>query len=194
MNFRASSLPDELSALVPDLDFSREVVLDPVDFSQSLPLDSVRGKCNVMFSQTSKRVPDALADLPSKRHAYICRYKIVNRNGTLALVAVNGERVSTKRIVSPIKIVNKNSVQKVSKQSRAHEIEKLFSGSESDEADESPVVKSLDGPNLSFGARRNLNSSLNDAADNVLMGSIVVSPDRKKNDLKMTIKVTRKGK
>lgn len=183
---------------MPDLDFSQEVVLDPVVFSYSLPLDSVRGKCNVMFAEPSRKVSDALADLThmrNKRHVYICRYKIVNRNGTLSLVAVNAhERPSPKRTVSPIKIVNKNSVQKVPKLSQ-HEIENMFSGSES-EVDESPAkgFKPLDGHNQSFGARRNLNSSLNDAADNVIIGSIVVSPDRKKNDLKMTIKVTRKEK
>lgn len=196
--FRPAALPKELVNLVPDLDFDREVVLDPVDFDFSLPLHSVRGKCNVMFSQPSERVSHALAeltDIRNKRHVYICRYKIVNKNGKLSLVAVHDRSVTTpaKQTVSPIKIVNKNSVQKVSKLSN-HEIENMFSGSDSEVDDESPakIFKSSDGHNNSFGARRNLNSSLNEAAGNAIIGSIVVSPNRTKNDLKMTIKVTRK--
>lgn len=194
--FRPSTLPDELISLHPDLDFDREVVLEPVDFDFSLPLNSVRGRCKVMLSEPRKRVSDTLADIRNKKHLYICRYKIVNKNGELSLVAVNdGQRKTpSKRTVSPIKIVNKNSVQKVSKLSQ-REIENMLSGSDT-ELDESPakVFKPLDGHNNSFGARRNLNLSLNEAEDNVIMGSIVISPNQKKNDLKMTIKVTRKDK
>lgn len=188
-----------MTNLYPDLDFQREVVLDPVIFSFSLPLHSVRGKCVVMFTEPNKSVPDALADLTgirNKRNLYICRYKIVNRNGKLSLVAINDHQRTTppKLTVSPIKIVNKNSVQKVSKLSQ-NELENMLSGSDS-ELDESPAkhFKSSEGHNNSLGARRNLNSSLNDAAGNVLVGSIMVSPNLKKNDLKMTIRVTRKEK
>lgn len=170
------------------------MIFDPVNFDFSLPLYAVRGKCNVMFSEPTKRVADALADLTDirgrrSRHVYICRYKIVNRNGTLSLVAVN----QLERTVSPIKIVNKNSVQKVSKTLMQHEIENMFSESD-DEESPAKVFKTSNGHNNSFGARRNLNSSLNDAAANDLMASFVVSPNQKKDDLKMTIKVMRKEK
>lgn len=182
---------------MPDLDFKREVVLDPVVFSYCIPLYSIKGKCNVMISDPSTTVLDALADMKNKRHVYICRYKIVNTNGKLSLVAVSYYQQSAspaKRTVSPIKIVNKNSVQKVSKLSQ-HEIENIFNESDS-EMEESPakVFKSLDGHNNSSGARRNLNSSLCDVGDSFLMGSIVDSPHRKKDDLKLTIKVMRKDK
>lgn len=198
--FRPLALPAELTSQFPDLDFNREVIFDPVVFSFSLPLHAVRGKCNVMFSEPNKSVSDAMTDLTgirNKRNLYICRYKIVNRNGKLSLVAVNDHQRTTppKLTVSPIKIVNKNSVQKVSKSSQ-NELENLFSESESEiEVDDSPakVYKSSDGHNNLFGARRNLNTSLNDAADNVLVGSIMVTPHHK-DDLKMTIKVTRKEK
>lgn len=183
---------------MPDLDINREVFLAEVRHPLSLPLNTVRGKCNVMLSEPNKRVADAIADFTdkrNKRHLYICRYKIVKRNGELSLVALNDHPRTTppKQTVSPIKIINKNSVQKVRKLSAEHEVEHLFSGSDS-EYDESPAkgLRCTDGHNSSFGARRNLNSSLNDAAGNALVASIVASPYRKKNELKMTIKVTRK--
>lgn len=74
-----------------------------------------------------------------------------------------------------------------------HEIENMFSESD-DEESPAKVFKTSNGHNNSFGARRNLNSSLNDAAANDLMASFVVSPNQKKDDLKMTIKVMRKEK
>lgn len=97
-----------------------------------------------------------------------------------------------KQTVSPIKIVNKNSVHKVSKLSQ-EEIENVISDSEFDESP-ARVFRSSTGHNTSYGARRNLNSSLNEAGDSVLVGSIVVSPNHKENELKMTIKMTRKEK
>lgn len=167
--------------MFPDLDWDREVICEPSECR--VPLSSVRGKCEVMFCNGNET-------LPNNRHVYICRYKIVNKNGTLSLVAVD-ERELT---VSPIKIVNQNSVQKVSKLNEPDSGGKMFSASDS-ELDESPAksFRSTAGNRNSFGARRNLNSSLNDAAGgNVWVGSIVLTPHRKKDDLKMTIKVTRK--
>lgn len=192
--FRPSDLPNELTKFVPDLDFNKEVILDPVLFLYHIPLYAVRGKCKVMLSEPIKTIPDVLSKIRNKQHVYVCRYKIVNTNGKLSLVAVNyheQRKTPSKRTVSPIKIVNKNSVQKISKSE--HEAENVFAGSDS-ENDESPVkvLKSMSSHNNSSGARRNLNSSLMDADDNVLMGSIVDSPHRNKDDLKLTIKFTRK--
>lgn len=133
-------------------------------------MGSVRGKCNVMLSEPTIAIPDILSKIRNKQHVYICRYKIVNTKGKLSLV--------------PIDIVNKNSVQ----------TENIFAGSDS-EIDKEPVkvLKSSNSHNSS-GAQRNLNASFMDAGDNVLMGSIEDSPDRNKDDLKLTIKVTRKEK
>lgn len=162
--------------------------MDPVEDPYHIPLNSVRGKCNVMICEPSKTIPDTSTKIKNKQHVYICRYKIVNTNGKLSLVAVSYQQRRTPT-VSPIKIVNKNSVHKVSKSQ--HETENIFAGSDS-EIDESPVkvLKSSNSHNSS-GARRNLNASLSDAGDNVLMGSIVDSPHRKKDDMKLTIKLIR---
>ncbi len=202
--YRIAHLPNELTTLVDDLDYNREVVLNSVKFPLSLPFHSVRGKCNVMFCEPNKRVSDALADITStidmrkKRHVYICRYKIVSRNGTLALVAVAAITTPPKLTVSPIKILNQNSVQKVKKTLIQHEIENMMSDASDTEESPAKVYKSTPvggHHNNSFGARRNLNSSLNDASgggnSGSIVGSIVVTPHRKKNDLKMTIQLTR---
>lgn len=201
MYFRPSTIPEELIELIPDVDWKRELILNPVSYTTSLPLNSIRNRCSVMFCKPSETISDALANIKNARNYYVCRYKIVNTNGTLSLVAVDNlyikkssEATPKKRIVSPIKIVNKNSVQKVAKLSQ-YDIENIVSESDGD-PDESTdnVLRSLDCHNNSFGARRNLNSSLNDAANGVLMGSIVGSPRTRRNDLKMTIKVTRNEK
>ncbi|KAJ6643974.1 Origin recognition complex subunit 1, partial [Pseudolycoriella hygida] len=193
---RPSLLPDEIGNLVSDLDFSREVVLDPIVDPYSLPLNAIRGKCTVMFSEPDQSIADTMANLTqirSKRHVYICRYKIVSQNGKLSLVAVKqyeGTTPPSKLVVSPIKIVNKNSVQKVSR-SIPYDNENIFSESES-ELDESSAQISMSKDKSSFTARRNLNSSLNEVADNYLTGSIVAMPSQQKDDLKITIKVSRK--
>lgn len=97
-----------------DLDFNREVVCQPADDGTlSLSLNMVRGKCKVIFSEPNQSVSDAMDNLSmrNKRHVYICRYKIVNRNGKLSLVAIGDPHHHTetpsKLTVSPIKIVNK---------------------------------------------------------------------------------------
>lgn len=154
-----------------------------------------------MLSEPSQNVTETMANINTrnKRHVYICRYRIVNRNGKLSLVAINDQhqymRTPSKFTVSPIKIVNQNSIQKVSKL-RAQEIENVATASDSETDEPSPSKVHKPSPsssnNISFGARRNLNSSLNDAGADMIVGSIVVSPNRKKDELKMTIKVTRK--